>query len=246
MTQMNDKDVDIKAAALSEFSSPRSTILCGQALTDVKHIERSIIQFGLLSPLIVSQTRSGLIVIDGKKRFAAIKRLSFKGDLPSSITHIPYVLIEDAKTSSIRVTSNLSIRTFYKAVTTLKSQGHSIDSIANQLYLCRSSVTDFIRLSYLCLPIRNALFNNLISFDQAQAYTVIPDAEVQTAVMKDLGRFAKPSDILEAMEALRCVYDVNMERKPTPSSEVAEFILSPNDIVTVPYGDRHYVWADAA
>lgn len=246
MTQMNNTNADIKTAALPKFLSPRSTILCGQALTDVKHIERSIAQFGLLSPLIVSQTRSGLIVIDGKKRFAAIKRLSFKDELPSNLSEIPYVLIDDAKFSSISVTTNLSIRAFYKAVTTLKSQGHSIESIANQLYLCRRSVTDFIRLSYLCLPIRKSLFENLITFDQAQAYTVIPDSEVQIAVMKDLGRFAKPSEILEAMEALRYVYDINTKQNSESNLDFVDFALVPDDIVTLPVSDKHYVWADAA
>lgn len=246
MNTIDTQNTTISQAPLSEFKALRSTILLGQELADVKHIERSIAQFGLISPLIVSKTRQGLIVIDGKKRLTAIKRMAFKGTLPRSLVNISYILIENADATEIPMMSVLSLRDFYSAVTTLKSQGHSVDSIAGQLYLCRRTVTDFIRLSHLCLPIRNALFKNIISFDQAKAYAAIPDEEAQIAVLKDLGPFAKPSAILEAMESLRNAFDIKAAQDTQVNFESPEFALTSDDFVTLPSSGKSFVWAQAA
>jgi len=175
MNTIDTQNTTISQAPLSEFKALRSTILLGQELADVKHIERSITQFGLISPLIVSKT-----------------------------------------------------------------------SIAGQLYLCRRTVTDFIRLSHLCLPIRNALFKNIISFDQAKAYAAIPDEEAQIAVLKDLGPFAKPSAILEAMESLRNAFDIKAAQDTQVSFESPEFALTSDDFVTLPSSGKSFVWAQAA
>ena len=79
------KHTELKTAPLNAFKTLRAPILCGQNLNDVKNLERSILEFGLMSPVIVSVAGKDLVVIDGKKRLAAIKRLSFAGTLLSLI-----------------------------------------------------------------------------------------------------------------------------------------------------------------
>jgi len=81
----------ISYAPLTRFRAPTSSILFGQPLNDVKQMEVSIQTHGLLSPLRVLVHKGKFIVIDGRKRLTALRRMRFKGELPRNLQTIPYV-----------------------------------------------------------------------------------------------------------------------------------------------------------
>lgn len=193
------KHTELKTAPMSAFKSLQAPILYGQTLNDVKTLERSILEFGLISPIIVSVAKDHLIVIDGKKRLAAIKRLAFSGNLPRSLVNIPYILTEEAKEMDFHSASVLSGRELYQAVMSLKQKGVEIDKIAARLYLDRRSIIEMMSLSRLSISLRQTFFAGTISFDQALAFTALPDTSAQETLLMELGPFAKPRVILEAI-----------------------------------------------
>lgn len=190
---------ELKTAPISAFKSLRAPILCGQNLNDVKNLERSILEFGLMSPIVVSVAKNHLVIIDGKKRLAAIKRLAFAGTLPRSLVNIPYILTDEANQMDFRAASVLSGRELYYAVMALKQSGTEIEEIAARLYLDRRSIIETISLSRLSKRLRQVFFAKSISFQQALAFTAEPDETAQEALLLALGPFAKPHVILETI-----------------------------------------------
>ena len=83
----------ITTAKLAEFKSPTARILFGERLQDIKQIQASIAAHGLLNPLIVMRQGKKFIVIDGKKRLAALRRMRFAGTLPRSLINVPYICL---------------------------------------------------------------------------------------------------------------------------------------------------------
>ncbi len=201
---------DVKTAQISQFKSLGSSILYGDLLTEVKQIERSIVQFGLITPLIVTKSPQGLVILDGKKRFAAIKRMRFSDSLPRSLTRIPYIFAQHAGENTISTASILSNQDVFEAVEGLKSAGHTTDEIADKLYLCRSIIMDFIQLMHLSPYLKTALFRNIISFKQALAYSTLPDDDSQILWLKRLGPFANPKTIITAIAGAHSVNEASL------------------------------------
>jgi len=90
----------ITTAKLAEFKSPTARILFGEHLQDIKQIQTSIATHGLLSPLIVMRQGKKLIVIDGRKRLAALRRMKFTGNLPRSLVNVPYIISKQSATNA--------------------------------------------------------------------------------------------------------------------------------------------------
>jgi len=191
---------EMKRAHLSAFQTLRNGILFGKALEDVKQIERSIAQFGMIMPIIVTQAKDALIIMDGKKRLTALKRMAFAGTLPRSLVKIPYILADEAHEFGRRSVSILSSQDLYREVVQLKSNGDGVQTIANQLFLCRASVEELLQLSHLSDPIRKAFFRQDISFEQAHAFSTMPCKNTQTLIFMSVGPFAKVSEILIALK----------------------------------------------
>jgi hypothetical protein len=191
---------DMKRAPLSAFQNIRSGILFGKALEDVKQIERSIALFGMIMPIIVSQAKDSLVVMDGKKRLAALKRMAFAGTLPRSLVTIPYVFVDEAHKFGRRPVLALSSQDLFRAVMSLKAKSDDVDTIADKIYLCRASVEELLQLSHLSETVRKAFFRQDISFEQAHAFSTMPCKDAQTAVFMSVGPFATVSTILTTLK----------------------------------------------
>ena len=77
-------------APVDRFRPLRNKALTGELLEDVNAMEDSLLRFGLLSPLTVIRSQGRLIVLDGRKRLAALRRLAFEDRLPDSLGRIAY------------------------------------------------------------------------------------------------------------------------------------------------------------
>lgn len=235
---------EMKTAPISAFKSLRAPILCGQNLNDVKSLERSILEFGLISPIIVSVAKNSLVIIDGKKRIAAIKRLAFSGNLPRSLVNIPYILTDEAKEMDFHSASVLSSRELYQAVMMMKEKSVDLEEIAAKLYLDRRSIVEMISLSRLSEKMRQAFFAKTISFDQALAFTALPDTNAQEALLLELGPFAKPRVILEAIRE----QNLRVEEKAAEDLQTNVFVMpvSKNNYLENSYTDYAHISPRAA
>lgn len=184
-------------APVEEFSLLRSMLLCGKRLRDIRTLQDSITRYGLLSPILATKRAGKLVVVDGRKRLAAIKRLSFEGRLPRSLVKIPYLLITDTAAIERRAPMILSNSDLYDALITRFQAGSTVSDLTEHFRVSHQCVRDILTLSRLHALIRAAFFNKIINFSQARAFAALPNPEAQLVCFNQLGPFAKPGDILD-------------------------------------------------
>lgn len=188
-------------AAPDEFVLIRGQVLLGRRLAHVKTLQGSIERFGLLAPIVAVRAGGRLVVLDGRKRLAAIRRLAFLGRLPASLKTVPYVLASGSRAPTHRDASTpamLRSRALFAAVMQRFRAGAPLDGIAADLHISRRCVRDVLALARLDEAVRRSLFERLISVVQAQAFATIPDMTRQRRVLMQLGPFADPEDICAA------------------------------------------------
>jgi len=112
---------DIKTAPIDMFTTLRSRLFGGKFLTEIKAVQSSIARYGLLSPIIVSSQNGKLVVVDGRKRLAAIRRLDFMGKLPRSLVKIPYIEVKEAQEPVAQTPPLMSNRDLYVTVSDVRS-----------------------------------------------------------------------------------------------------------------------------
>jgi hypothetical protein len=185
-------------APVESFSLLRGRILCGKRLRDVQALQESIVIYGLLSPIIVMKQAEQLIVVDGRKRLAAIKRLQFKGRLPPSFRTIPYLLATDLRTTERPAPLILANEGLYDAVIERFQAGEDVDALTTLFSVSHQCVRDILTLSRLTPRIRAAFFNKTLSFPQARAFAALPAPCDQDFLFNKLSSLATPNDILSS------------------------------------------------
>ena len=200
-----------KTAKLSDFQAPTTRILFGDRLKDVQQIQHSIAKHGLLNPIRVMQRGKKLVVIDGKKRLAALRRMRFKGCLPRSLVNVPYVIASQNMTAPAQQMGLLSNKEKFEETLTLRKQGQSLMEIATTLYVSKQCVKDLLSVSRLSLRLKQAYFGGNISIDQAKAFATIPNRNAQDMLLVALGPFANAPDILRAIRSGATVLDMGDE-----------------------------------
>jgi len=198
---MLSPQANIQTAPVDKFTFVRPRILVGTLLQDVKALQNSILRFGLLSPIIVREHKGQLIVVDGRKRLAAIRRLRFAGQLPRSLVNIPYAELKDFRAVESPTPALMSNRELYTTVTNAFWEGNNEAQIAEDLYLSRRCVRQILTLSRLSSRLRALFFERTINFDQARNYAAEPRHTIQNAVFNALGPFAAGEDIRESLQA---------------------------------------------
>ena len=187
----------IKTAPVDMFTTLRPRLFVGRLLKDIKAVQDSIARFGLLSPIIISRSEGRLIIIDGRKRLAAIRRLEFMGRLPRSLVNIPYVEVEDIREIASDAPALMSNRDLYKTVTDLFRTHQDMSYIASELYLSRKCVKQVLTLARLSPRLRKMFFDQTIDFTHAKAYAALPAHDAQNRAFMTLGPFADATAILD-------------------------------------------------
>jgi len=200
----------VNTAKLAEFRAPTTRILFGDRFKAVKAMQRSILAHGLLNPIIVMRREDRLIVVDGKKRLAALRRLRFAGDLPRSLVNVPYILADDAEAPT-EVMALLSHRERFEEVITLRRKGFGLMQIAAELYITKQCVKDLLGIALLSPRLHQAYFGGTISTAQARAFATLPNMDAQDQLLIALGPFADAPEILSAIQAGETVLDMGDE-----------------------------------
>lgn len=188
-------------APVDRFQLLRGRLLTGNRLRDVKALQDSIVRFGLLSPIVAIERAGRLIVVDGRKRMAAIRRLAFEGRLPRSLARIPYLLTDDLTAAERQVPILVSNRDLFSALLSQFHDGASVSEMADRFCISHQCVRDILSLSRLDSILQTAFFQRVINFSQARAYAALPDTRTQIARLRQLGPFATPNQILDRTSA---------------------------------------------
>jgi len=191
----------ISTAPVDMFISLRPRLMLGPWLDEVKAVQRSIARFGLLCPIVVTQHEGRFVVVDGRKRLAAIRRLRFSGNLPRSLINIPYTDLTQIRETGRQAHILMGNRDLYQTISNARQNGASVPQIARDMYLSHQCVTDILALDRLAPRLRQAFFDRTIDFDQARTYAALPDPDAQLALFFRVGPFARPVEILEALNA---------------------------------------------
>jgi len=188
-------------AQISSFRIPREKILFGHRLAEVKQVQTSILAHGLLNPVLVVPYRGKLVVMDGKKRLLALRKLRFSGLLPRGLQSIPYRIVGTVESERPAPMSLLSNRESYEQVSRLRRSGMALMEIASNLYITKQCVKDLLNIRRLSTNLRRAFFGGTISLAQARAFVTLPNPDAQDRLLLALGPFASAPDILSAIEA---------------------------------------------
>lgn len=186
-----------KTAPVNMFTTLRPRLLVGDLLNDIKTVQASILRYGLLSPIVVSKANGQLVIVDGRKRLAAIKRLEFMGRLPRSLVNIPYVEVQDLPDTLDQTPALMSNRDLYVTVVSMFRETQNVAHIASELFLTNKIIRQILTLSRLSPQIRRAFFNRVINFGSARAYAAFPGHALQNRIFMALGPFADEEAILD-------------------------------------------------
>jgi len=200
--------VHITSAKLADFRAPTARILFGERLEEIKQIQASITTHGLLNPLIVMRQGHKLIVVDGKKRLTALRRMRFSGTLPRSLVNVPYIIIDSQSARPTPTMSLLSNREKFEEVVSLRKKGYGLMQIAATLYVSKKCVKDLLSVSRLSPRLKQAYFGGNLSIEQAQAFASLPNMDAQDSLLIALGPFANAPDILNAIRRGETVIDM--------------------------------------
>lgn len=185
-------------APYDDFTVLRSQLLCGARLKQVRTLQDSIARFGLLTPIVAVRSAGRLVVVDGRKRLAAIRRLAFQGRLPRSLVRVPYLVAGDLAPDERRAPAVVCNRELYAAVLERFQGGQALDGIAADFHVSRQCVRDVLSLARLDEAVRRSFFERLIEFGAVRAYAAIPDRGVQRRVLRQVGPFGTPRQIAAA------------------------------------------------
>lgn len=203
------RSITIRNACLSELTSRDSKALCGDTLAQIKRLGNSILRHGLLKPLIVKNSEQGLIVIDGRKRLLALRRLSSEGQLPRDLQRIPYVFVGEHIDFQEQPMSLLSNRDQFMEIGRLRTQGESFEAISDALDAPIAYIQDVLSVAKLSKSLQGSFLCNHISVEQARAFATLPNKNAQDALMQALGPFAKEPEIIKAIYSGETVLTVD-------------------------------------
>ena len=220
MTQMIDiskietlpttfRDSVFQTAKLSEFRAATPSVLFGQRLKDIKKLESSIAAHGLMRPLKVMLAGNKLIVIDGRKRLAALRRMRFKNTLPRSLVNIPFVLSAQA------VPHLHSAQEQFRSMTRLAAKGAIEASIADTLCVSAKQLHMLQSIERLSPRLKKAFLNDTLSLEQAWAFSALPWHEAQDSLLLSIGPCASPHEITDAITRKMALPDPKPAPKPT-------------------------------
>ncbi|WP_298916017.1 ParB/RepB/Spo0J family partition protein [uncultured Algimonas sp.] len=185
------------------FDLLRSKALFGDSLREIQALQNSISRFGLLTPVIAIRRAGRLIVVDGRKRLTALKRMAFDGKLPRSLSQVPFLLINDLSQADRRAPRLVANADLFALVQRRWKNGQDLDALATDLNVSRQCVRDILLLDRLAPSVRNAFFDRTIDFAQARAFAAVPDQAEQLRRFRHLGPTALPDQILQWDEAAR-------------------------------------------
>ncbi len=175
----NFLDCDITLIIPNRYQ-PR-TIFSEDELSD---LSKSIVEQGVIQPLIVRKSDAGYELIAGERRLRASKM--------AGLDKVPVVIkdISDTEMLEMAIVENIQ-RENFSAMEEADAYNRLMDEfsltqdqVANRVGKSRSAVANFLRLRQLPPHIKNSINENLISMGHARALLSASDSAQQDSVWK--------------------------------------------------------------
>lgn len=136
---------------------------------DLEHLKESIIEQGVLQPVLLRKQNDKYELIAGERRFRAARR--------ANLTHIPAIIrnLSDEQVLEVSIIENIQranlnpleeAEAYHRLIKEFK---YTQEMVAQKIGKNRSTITNFLRLRKLPEPISKSLAENRISMGHARA-----------------------------------------------------------------------------
>jgi ParB/RepB/Spo0J family partition protein len=158
----------------------------------IKDLSENIKRYGLLVPLIVKWTGERYIVVDGNRRLAALQRLAMNKEetldrLVACMIGTPEELELGAVLSANVMRAALNPMDEYDVYARLVVVGETPAKIAKVFGKRQKEIKQVLALAGLHPAIKDELRADKLSWETAQALTIVPDPELQIKVYRECG-----------------------------------------------------------
>lgn len=176
----------------------------GFAISQRKRIDEMcerIAKVGLLNPLVVTKEKGRFLIIDGKKRFHAIKKLARTNKLPRTLHKVPCILNDNEPIAPFANEKPLLLteQELAHEIIRADAKGATYTEISALLDCSEKIITQARSLSRLHSKLMLSFINNSISLAQAAALSTLPNKEAQWDLLVQLGPFATEPQIIAAI-----------------------------------------------
>ena len=193
----------------------------------LSELVESIRQHGILQPLIVRELPDGFQLVVGERRLIAAKKAGFE-TVPCRVLEL-----EERQVFEVAIEENLKrkdLNVLEKAQAFkeyLERFGSTIEELAKQLSLDRSTVSNMLRLLDLAEPVQQALRADKITNGHARALLPLPAADqislcekIQKESLSVRKTETAVRTLLDRSETVPFEQDAEGRNKPVPSNHV--------------------------
>lgn len=161
-----------------------------------------ILAFGLLNPLTVMFQKGRYIIVDGKKRFYALRTLLRSNTLPRTLTTIPCLLVSDHPDAPEHRDRPMLLndQDLVHEILLADRKGATYSEISALLECSEAVISQARSLTGLHEKLLLAFMNNTIDLAQAAALATLPNKQTQLDLLIKLGPFATIPQIIEAIK----------------------------------------------
>lgn len=190
------------------LNAPLGFAICERE--SIKEMCARITAFGLLNPLVVKREEERFVIVDGKKRFQAIKKLARLNRLPRTLNKIPCVLNDNKPMTdhALKKPLLLSEQDLVHEILSQDCKGRTYEEISKLLDCSESIIRQARSLRLLHPKLSLAFMNNTISLAQAAALSTLPNKDAQWQLLIQLGPFVTEPQIINAIASGETVLEL--------------------------------------
>ncbi|MCL2110402.1 ParB/RepB/Spo0J family partition protein [Microgenomates group bacterium] len=170
----------------------------------------SIMEFGILEPLLVADTPAGYQLIAGERRWRAAKKIGLEEVPVRLIETTPKGMLEIALVENIQRVDFNPLEKAKGMKRLMDEFGHTLETLAKKLGQSAENLRADLRLLTLPDPIKDALSKDLINQHHAEAFLLIKDQRQMLECFRKTLEKKLPS---EATLALARVYAAAKKEK---------------------------------
>ena len=165
--------------------------------TPIDGLAKSIVEHGLIVPLIVRKNGDGqYYVIDGNRRLAALNKIHAK----DKTIQVFCVESTDGNALELSMVANIDRAELhpvdqFEVFGALIAAGDTVDAIAKRYGMKVPAVRQALALGRLAPAIRDAWRDGQVSEEAAEAFSLTSDHKAQMSVFKKVGKHANPYQI---------------------------------------------------
>jgi len=186
-----------KEIPINEINDDISLIRKGNFYEDLDYLEQSIINYGLLYPIIVREIVNGYQLVSGRRRLIACKRLGYK-TIPAIVKKVTFdEAIEIAFQENVQRIPFSSIEEAEIIYKIRFGKNVTNEDLCEALGLSVNEVNLGMKLSDLSNDIKQAVLDGKLTERQALSLTRINDKEIRLKVFNKLISNYYSADVTE-------------------------------------------------